>query len=75
MKPPYWIGILLLALGLLSLVVPIPHREHDGFSAGGVTMRVETQHSETVSPIISACLILGGADILIASRGRKPSTL
>jgi hypothetical protein len=75
MKPPYWIGILLLALGLLSLVIPIPHRERDGFTAGGVTMRVETQHSETVLPIISACMILGGVGILIMRRGRKPSAL
>jgi len=75
MKPLSWIGILLLALGLLSLVVPIPHKEHEGFSAGGVTMGVETQHSETISPIISAAMILGGACILIAGRGRKPSEL
>ena len=71
MKPLSWIGIVLIVLGVLSLVVPLPHQEKQGFSAGGVTMGVETRHSETVSPIVSAVLILAGAGLLVAGRTQK----
>ncbi len=71
MKPISWIGLVVLVLGVLSLVVPIPHKEREGFSAGGISMGVETQHSQTVSPIISAVMILGGAGMMIAGKSRK----
>jgi hypothetical protein len=75
MKPLSWVGIVLVVLGLLSFVVPLPHNEHEGFSAGGMSVGVDTHHSETVSPIISAAMILGGAGILIVSRGRRSGAL
>ena len=71
MKPISWIGLVVLVLGVLSLVVPIPHKEREGFSAGGISMGVETQHSHTVSPIISVVMILGGAGMMIAGKSRK----
>jgi len=71
MKPLSWIGIVLIVLGLLSFVVPLPQCEHEGFSAGGMSVGVDTHHSETVSPIISGALILAGAGILIVGRGKS----
>ena len=68
MKALFWVGILLLVLGVLSLFVPVPHREHHGFSAGDVKIGVETQHDEIVSPFISAALILSGVGLMIAGR-------
>ena len=65
MKLVFWSGVVLVVLGVLSLVVPIPHTESKGFSAGDVSVRVQTQHNERVSPIISAVLILGGAGMMI----------
>jgi len=70
-KQLFWIGLVLIALGMLSLVVPIPHNERQGFSAGGMSVGIQTQHSERVSPIISAVLILGGAGMAVAGKGRK----
>jgi hypothetical protein len=70
-KQLFWIGLVLIALGLLSLVVPIPHKERQGFSAGDISIGVQTQHSDRVSPIISAVMILGGAGIMVASKTRK----
>ena len=61
----------MLVLGVLSLVVPIPHKEREGLSAGGISVGVETQHSQTVSPIISVVMILGGAGMMIAGKTRK----
>ena len=71
MKQLFWIGLVLTALGLLSLAVPIPHKERQGLSAGDISIGVQTQHSDRVSPIISAVMILGGAGIMIASKTRK----
>lgn len=34
-------------------------------------MGVETQHSQTVSPVISAVMILGGAGMMIAGKSMK----
>ena len=68
MKPLFWIGIVLLVLGVASLVIPIPQTEREGISAGGMSMSVQTQHSERVSPIISAVLILAGAGMAYAGR-------
>lgn len=69
MKPLFWIGIVLLVLGVASLVVPIPRTERQGMSAGGMNVSVQTQHSERVSPIVSAVLILAGAGMVYAGRG------
>lgn len=68
MKILFWIGIVVLVLGGLSLVIPIPRSEHAGIQAGGIHMGVETHYDEKVSPIVSAVLILGGAGMMIAGK-------
>jgi len=71
MKAVFWIGVILLILGLASFVVPIPRTERNSMSAGGITLGVKTQHQETVSPVISAVLLLGGAGLIIAGRVKR----
>ena len=68
MKVLFWVGIVVLVLGELSLVIPIRHTEHSGIQAGGVSMGVETHYDEKVSPIVSAVMILGGAGMTIAGK-------
>jgi hypothetical protein len=68
MKLMFAIGIALIVLGILSFVVPIPHTEREGISAGGVSIGIQTRHSERVSPIISGTLLLAGAGMMIAGR-------
>jgi hypothetical protein len=70
-KQLFWIGLVVIVLGLISLVLPIPHSEREGFSAGGMSMGIHNQNSETVSPIISAVMILGGAGMVITGKSRK----
>ena len=70
MKALFWIGIVVLILGIASLVVPIPRNEREGFKAGGLSVGIETQHQEKVSPIVSAAMILCGAGLLIAGKRR-----
>jgi hypothetical protein len=71
MKTLMWAGMVLIVLGVLSLVIPIPHTERDGISAGGMSMSVETRHNEKVSPVVSAVLILGGVGMVIAAKRGK----
>ncbi len=68
MKALFWIGMVVLVLGVLSLVVPIPHSERSGIKAGGMSMGIETNYEEKVSPIVSAVMILGGTGLMIAGR-------
>ena len=66
MKALFWIGMMVLILGIGSLVVPIPRSEREGFEAGGVSVGVETRHKEKVSPFVSALLILAGVGTMFA---------
>ena len=68
MKPLFWIGLVLLILGVVSLFVPIPRNQKDGVSVGSVSIGIETRHDEKVSPIVSAVMILGGAGLMIAGK-------
>ncbi len=65
MKTMSWIGLGVLILGIASLIVPIPHQDHEGFHAGPISVGVDTNHSETLSPMVSAVLIVGGAALMI----------
>jgi len=66
MKTLFWIGLLVLILGIVSLVVPIPHRDREGVTVGGVSLGVETRTEEKIAPIVSAAMIAGGLIVLIA---------
>jgi uncharacterized membrane protein len=68
MKLLFWIGMVVLILGLLALVVPIPQTERDGISAGGMSMEIETRHSTRLSPLVGGMLVLAGAGMMIAGR-------
>lgn len=70
MKALFWIGLVLLILGVVSLLVPIPRNERDGVNVGGVTIGIETRHDEKLSPIVSSVMILGGAGLMIAGKGK-----
>jgi hypothetical protein len=71
MKVLFWIGLVVLVLGIVSLVVPIPRTERDSVKAGGFSIGVETRHDEKLSPVMSALMILGGAGMMIAAKARR----
>jgi hypothetical protein len=71
MKIYLYAGLILIVLGLVSLIVPIPHTETHGIKAGDMNIGVQTSHSERVSPIISVLLIASGIALGISSgRGK-----
>jgi hypothetical protein len=71
MKALFWIGLVVLILGVASLFVAIPQREKHGVSAGGASIGMEIRHDQKVSPVVSAILIAGGAVLMIAGRRRS----
>ena len=71
MKVLLGVGLVVLILGILSFFVPIPHSEHHGVSAGDVHVGIKTEHSDRVPPAISIVLVVAGAGMMIAGRGRS----
>jgi len=72
MKMLFGVGLVVLILGIASFFVPFPQKENHGIKVGDTSIGVQTQHSEKVSPVISAVLLLGGAGMMIAGgRGRN----
>lgn len=70
MKPLFWIGAVVLVLGIMSLFIAIPQRERHGVSAGGMSVGIETKTDEKLPPIASGIMILAGAGLMIAGKGR-----
>jgi hypothetical protein len=68
MKALFWCGLVLLILGIVSFVVPIPSSERDAVKVGGVSLGIETRHDEKVPPLVGAVMILAAAGLMIAGR-------
>jgi hypothetical protein len=65
MKNAAILGIVLLALGLLAFVVPIPHSENHGVKIGDTKIGVQTQNSEKLPPAVGIVLVAGGVLALV----------
>jgi hypothetical protein len=59
------VGILLLLLGVLSFVVPVPHREDHSVKIGDAKIGVQTENSEKLPPAVGIVLVAAGAVVLI----------
>jgi hypothetical protein len=66
MRPLTMIGIVVLLLGILSFVVPIPSSHTRGAKIGDTTIGVTTHSSEKLSPAVGGVLCLAGVVLLIA---------
>jgi hypothetical protein len=65
MKPVSLIGVLLLVLGVLSFVIPIPRQENHGVKIGDTKIGVQTQSSERLPPAVGIVLVSGGVLALV----------
>lgn len=59
------VGVLLLVLGVLSFVVPVPHQEKHGIKVGDAKFSIQTEDSEKLPPAVGIILIGGGVVALI----------
>src|ERR1035437_2823875 len=59
------VGVLLLVLGVLSFVVPVPHRENHGVKIGDAKISVETESSDKLPPAAGILLLAGGVVALV----------
>ena len=59
------VGILLLVLGLLAFVVPVPHSENHGVKIGDAKIGIQTQTSEKLPPAVGVVLLVGGVLALV----------
>jgi len=59
------VGLLLLVLGVLSFVVPIPQREDHSLKIGDAKIGVQTESKEKLPPVVGAVLIGGGVLALV----------
>ena len=65
MKPLFWVGLIVLILGIASFVVPIPNSETHGVKVGDASMGITTKSSEKLSPVIGGLLCAVGAVLRI----------
>ena len=65
MKGLTLVGALLLVLGLLSFVVPIPHSEDHSVKIGDAKIGVQTESSQKLPPAVGIVLIAGGVLALV----------
>lgn len=65
MKNPTLVGAVLLVLGLLALVVPIPQREDHSVKIGDAKIGVQTRSSEKLPPVVGIVLVGGGVLVLV----------
>ena len=71
MKALFAVGLGVMVLGILSFFIAIPHSENHGIKAGDVSIGVQTHESEKISPAISALMLVVGAGLMIAGRGKS----
>ena len=65
MKSVSMIGLVLLLLGILSFVVPIPRHENHGVKIGDTKIGVQTESSEKLPPAVGIVLLSGGVLALV----------
>jgi hypothetical protein len=66
MRPLALVGLVVLVLGILSFVVPIPRSNTHELKAGDASVGITTHHDEKLSPAIGGVLCAVGAVLMIA---------
>jgi uncharacterized membrane protein len=65
MKALPLVGVLLLVLGILSFVVPVPTHENHGLKIGDAKISEQTENTEKLPPAVGIVLVAGGVVAMI----------
>jgi hypothetical protein len=68
MKATFWLGLVIVLLGVAALIVPVPRTENHDLRAGGITLGVETHHDEKLPPYVGAIMIVAGVGLIAAQK-------
>jgi hypothetical protein len=66
MRPLSILGLVVLVLGILSFIVPVPMSHTHELKAGDASVGITTHSSEKLSPAVGGVLCVVGAVLLIA---------
>jgi hypothetical protein len=66
MRSLAWIGIVVLVLGILSFVVPVPISHTRDIKLGDASVGITTHHDEKLSPVVGGILCAVGVVLLVA---------
>jgi len=59
------IGVILLVLGILSFIVPVPQREEHSMKIGDAKIGLQTESSQKLPPAVGVVLVVAGAVVLV----------
>ena len=70
MKTSALIGLVLLILGILSFVVPVPRGEDHAVKVGDAKIGIHTESREKLPPAVGLTLLVGGVVAFVVGSRR-----
>jgi len=70
MKTLAIVGVVLVLLGILSFIVPVPHQQDHSVKIGDSKVGIQTQTSEKV-PVAASVALIGAGVVALALGSRK----
>ena len=64
-------GVVLVLLGVLSFIIPVPQREEHSVKLGDAKIGIQTQSSQKLPPTVGAVLVLAGVGALALGSRRS----
>jgi hypothetical protein len=58
------VGVLLLILGVLSFIVPVPQREEHSMKIGDAKIGIQTENKQKLPPAVGVVLVVAGVAVL-----------
>ena len=72
MKALLAVGLILILLGILAFLVPVPQREEHSVKLGDAKIGIQTENSQKLPTPVGAVLI--GAGVLVLALGARKSS-
>jgi hypothetical protein len=70
MKALAIVGVVLVLLGVLSFIIPVPHQQDHNVKIGDTKVGIQTQTSEKV-PVAASIALIGAGVVALALGSRR----